>query len=146
MTTAFLDITTAFIARLETVPAVCDTILRANDRRVPENKAKALNVYHAGSRPNEGAIAGAPIDWISGIVVECYAKSSTETPDAAVDQLIQDVYARLAADITLGGLVDDIGVPTIQIDYDAQGQKTGWAVLKYPVEHRTDNNTLEPAP
>ena len=51
MSTAFLQIVSAFVDRLESAPAVCDTVLRANDRRVPESKSRALNVYHAGSRP-----------------------------------------------------------------------------------------------
>lgn len=146
MTTDFLKITAAVVGALEATPSVCDTVLRANDRRVPESKTKAINIYHAGSRPEEGAIAGAPIDWITGIVVECYAKTLTDAPDVAVDELILKVFERLAQDSTLGGLVTDIGVPTIQLDYDAHGQRTGWAVMKYPVEHRTSNNTLDSTP
>jgi hypothetical protein len=146
VTTAFLDITAAVVAILNAAPAVSETILQANDRHVPESKVNALNVYHAGSKPEDGAIYGAPIDWTTGIVIECYAKTSTETSDVAVDPLIKAVYGRLASDRTLGGLVEDIGVPTIQMDYDSKGQRTGWAVMKYPVEHRTSNNTLESTP
>lgn len=143
MSTAFLQIVSAFVYRLQAGPAVCDTVLRANDRQVPASKSQALNVYHAGSRPQEGAIYGAPIDWLTGIVVECYAKTIAEAPDVPLDELIQGVFERLAADITLADLVDDIGVPTIQIDYDSHGQRTGWAVMKYPVAHRTSDNKLE---
>lgn len=143
MSTAFLQIVSAFVDRLQAGPAVCDTVLRANDRRVPDSKLKALNVYHAGSKPMEGAIYGAPVDWLTGIVVECYAKTIGDAPDVPLDELIDGVYQRLAADFTLGDLVDDIGVPTIQIDYDSHGQRTGWAVMKYPVEHRTSHNKLE---
>ena len=76
-------------------------------------------------------------------MVECYAKTIGEAPDVPLDELIAGVYERLAADITLGELVTDIGVPTIQIDYDSHGQRTGWAVMKYPVEHRTSHHKLE---
>lgn len=142
--TAFIDIVSAFVTRLNQAPAVCDTVLRARDRAVPETKDKALNVTFVGSKPTDGAIDGAPVDWSTVIVVECYAKTpATSTPDVALDALLNDVYVRLAQDQTLGGLVEDIGVPSIEADYDSIGQRTGWAAMKYTVSHRTSNNTLE---
>ena len=143
--TAFLGIVSAFVARLNQAPAVSDTVLRARDRNIPETKAKAINVTYVGSRPAESVIDGSPVDWTSMIAVECYAKTpANSTPDVALDELINDVYVRLAQDPTLGGLVDEIGTPSIEADYDSIGQRTGWAVMKYPVLHRTSNNTLEP--
>lgn len=143
MTTAFLSTVRAIIDRLEAGPAVCDTVLEANDRRVPEGKSRAINVYHAGSKPQPVTIRGATIDWITGIVVECYAKTSNgDAPAVPLDDLIAGVYERLAPDFTLGGLVDDIGEPMIQIDYDSAGQRTGWAVMRYAVEHSTFNFKL----
>lgn len=140
---AFSEIVAAFVAALQANPPVCDVVLRANDRRVGEGTMEAVNVYHAASNPREAAIQGAPVDWVTGIVIDCFARTTGETADLAVDRLLERVYARLAADSTLGGLVDDIGLPTLQLDYDTHGQRTGWVVMRYPVQHRTNAFTLE---
>lgn len=144
--TAFADLTAAIKSSLEQAPAVCDTILRARDRRVPESKQRAINITFVGARPVEGEINGAPIDWQTTVVVECYAKAAAdESADVPLDELVGTVFARLAADHTLGGLVDDISAPTIEADFDSLGERTGWAAMKYTVLHRTANNTLEGA-
>lgn len=143
MTTAFSAITAAFVARLEADPPVAEKITRADRRRVEDETEQAVNVQFDGAVPEAGAIKGAPVDWQSRIIVECKVRSSSTTGDVAVDYLLQTVYARLAADTTLGGLVEDIGVPIIESAYDAQGQKTGWMQMTYTVLHRTTENTLE---
>lgn len=143
MTTAFSKVTAAIVAALQAAPAVSAQIYRARDRSVPENCADAVNVQFEGSEPNRGAINGAPVDWISRIAVDCYARSRTLEGDEAVDELLQSVYERLAANPTLGGVVDDIGEPDIVADYDSLGQKTGWVRLTYPILHRTTGGSLE---
>lgn len=141
--TAFADITAAFIAALSTAPAVSANIFRARDRAIAEDQATAINVQFDGADPYAGAMHGAPVDWLSRISVECYARSSVVSGDLAVDPLFATVYARLAADTTLGGAVANIGAPSIEAESDAQGQKTGWVRLSYLVSHRTSNLTLD---
>lgn len=143
--TAFSEITAAFESALSRAPAVAQSVTRANDRPVPANLNTAVNVRFEGSQPDRGAIRGAPIDWLSRVSVECYAKASSDGPDVAVDAVMNAVYCRLAEDETLGGMADDIGVPMIEADYDAQAQKTGWVRMTYTVVHRTANNNLEQA-
>lgn len=142
MTTAFSVITAAVVDALQAAPAVCDLVFRARERVLTEDTAAAVNVQFDGADPDIGAIHGAPVDWKSRIAVSCYARSTTQGGDQAVDGLLQAVYARLAADTTLGGLVDDIGVPMIEAEYDAGAQKTGWVRMTYIVSHRTQDGTL----
>lgn len=142
---AFCDITGAFIAVLGAVPAVSANIFRARDRAIADDQADAINVQFDGADPSTGAMFGAPVDWRSRVTVECYARSSAVSGDLAVDPLLSAVYSRLAANSTLGGKADDIGAPTIEAEYDAQGQKTGWVRMTYSVLHRTNNLTLEQA-
>ncbi len=142
MTTAFANIANKFVEVLEAAPAASVHVFRARAREIAEQHSEAVNVYFEGADPSPGAIAGAPIDWISRIVVECYARTLTTTADLAVDPLIVKVFEKLAADTTLGGLVDNVGVPTIDTEYNNLGQKTGWVRMIYPVEHRTSNATL----
>jgi hypothetical protein len=143
MTTAFANITAAFITALSTEPAVSSHIFRARDRQIAEDCTDAVNVQFDGAEPNAGVMHNAPVDWRSRISVECYARSSSSSGDVAVDALLAAVYARLAQDTTLGGVVDDIGMPTLEAEYETQGQKTGWVRLTYSVLHRTSNLTLD---
>jgi hypothetical protein len=140
---AFSSITTALIAVLSAEPALSANIFRARDRAMAEEYATAINVQCDGATPSDGAIAGAPVDWASTFSIECYARSAAASGDLAVDPLLDGVYARLAADTTLGGLVGYIGSPRLEFEYDAQGMKTGWVRMTYQIEHGTSNLTLE---
>lgn len=139
MSSAFADITEAFIESLNAKPPVCAMIFRARDRQVPDGAAAALNVQFDGAVPDRGVIKGAPVDWLSRYTIECFARSVGSSPDVAVDSLMQAVYERLAGDSTLGGVVDDLGEPVIEAEYSAEGKRTGWVSLTYTVQHRTAN-------
>lgn len=143
MSTAFYSITSAIVAILGAAPAVSPTIYRARDRQVPKQETTAINVQWDGAAPHAGAIFGAPVDWISKFTVECYARSAAAAADQAIDPLLSAVYDRLAADTTLGDLVDDVGVPFIEAEYSAEGDRTGWVRMTYTIQHRTNNSTLE---
>lgn len=143
MTTAFNSIVKAFEAKLKQAPAVCADIYVSRDRQVPESVLEAVHIEFAGSIPQAGAIAGAPIDWITKVNVDCLAKSKTLSGPDAVDALFKKVFERLAQDTTLAGLVADIGYPVIDSDFESNGLKTGFMRLTYQVEHRTTNMTLD---
>jgi hypothetical protein len=143
MSSAFLKITKAFVAALSLDPPVASMVFKARERQIDGDTQTAVNVQFDGSEPNAGAIFGAPVDWRSRISVDCYARSTALKGDEAIDPVMKAVYARLAQDTTLGGLVADIGAPLLDPSYDEQGQKTGWVRLIYLVNHRTSNLTLE---
>jgi hypothetical protein len=145
VSTAFSLIAAAFVAALQTAPAVSAKVYRQRERPITSDDVTAVNVQFDGAVPTPGAIAGAPVDWRTRIMVECYARSASASGDVAVDELLKQVYARLAADSTLGGMVANIGEPMIEADCDALGQKTGMVRLTYVVEHRTSNFSLEQA-
>jgi hypothetical protein len=139
--TAFSSIVGAMKAALESAPAVSSSVTRSRTRPVDQDEADTVNIYFESAQPNRGAIHGAPIDWETRIVVELYARSATNA-DAAIDTLLGKVVDRLMGDSTLGGLVDDLGAPSVDTEYDANGMQTGWFRLTYPVQHRTANNTI----
>jgi hypothetical protein len=143
MSTAFFKITTALMDVLRADPPVSPAIYRARNRHIPEKNGTALNVQFNGGIPQPGAISGAPVDWTSKFTIECFARSNTVGGDESVDPLLLEVFKRIAADSTLGGLVDNVGVPMIEAEYSAEGEKTGWVCMTYPIEHRTQNLTLE---
>lgn len=141
--TAFATITGALEMLMRVEPPVSANIFRARDREMAEQYEDAVSVQFDGATPMRGAIKGAPVDWVSSFTIDLWRRTTTTSADLAVDPLLLAIYARIAADTTLGGLVDDIDVPTIQAEYTAEQQKTGWIRMTYPVTHRTSNLTLE---
>lgn len=142
MSTSFSKVTSAVMAMLMASPAVCRAVYRARSGVIPDKDEEAVTVQWEQGLPRPGAIAGAPIDWQTRITVECYARSNIETGDVAVDPLLEKVYERLAANPTLGGMVDDLVIAGIEAENTAEGRKTGWVRLTYIAEHRTDNLLL----
>jgi hypothetical protein len=141
--TVFIDIVSAIIALLNAGTPVSPMITRARDKAIPETEPNAINVQFDAAQPAPGVLFGAPVDWTSRIIIDCYARSISTSGDLAVDPLLSSVYARIAADTTLSGKVANIGVPQIETEYDSQGQKTGWIRMTYLIEHRTTHLTLE---
>lgn len=143
MTTAFFKITSAIVALLVQNPPVSPNIYRCRDRSIPEKSDTAVNVEYVASAPFGATIMAAPVDWVSRYSIECFARSKVVEGDAAVDPVMLAVYNRLAADPTLGGLVDNIGSPSIEAEFSIEGDRTGWVRMIFPIEHRTQNQTLE---
>lgn len=143
MASSFSDITQALVNLFQAEPPIAPAVYRARDRAVSKSIITAISVQWDGAMPEPGAIKGAPVHWKSRYSVECYARTNTETPDVAVDPLLVAVYARIAADTTLGGLVAYVGEPVIEAEYSVEGDRTGWVRMSYDIEHQTENSTLE---
>lgn len=143
MASSFSDITAALEALFKAEPAIAPEVFRARSRAVSKATVTAISVQWDGAVPEPGAIKGAPVYWRSRYSVECYARTTAEAPDVAVDPLLLAVYARIAADTTLCGLVANVGEPVIEAEYSAEGDKTGWVRMSYDIEHQTNNSTLE---
>jgi len=142
MSTAFSQVVAAVVAALQAQPPVCASIHRARTYVFPEQEAEAISVQWEQSLPQTGTIAGAPIDWSTRITVECYARSVRDSGDVAVDPLLERVYARLAADPSLGGVVTDLQLAGMEAENTSEGKKTGWVRLLYVADHRTYNGVL----
>ncbi|SFD83405.1 hypothetical protein [Massilia yuzhufengensis] len=146
MSTAFSKVVSGVIAALAANPPVCPTkaIYRARAVEMPDQDNEAVSVQWEQGLPQLATITGAPIDWQTRITVECFARSAAvgATGDVVVDPLLQRVYERLAADPSLGGLVDDLVIAGIEAENTVEGKKTGWVRMTYLASHRTDNLTL----
>lgn len=145
MSTVFAQAVGAIVTALGTVPAVSTNIFRARTKPIAKEAADAVVVRVLGSDIERFAINGGPMNLDTQIAVECYARASgaSQSPDAAVDALLAKVYARLAANATLGGLVMDLKPTRLDYDFDADGEATACATLTYTVLHRAANLTLE---
>lgn len=140
---AFDQIVAAFVAKLKELTPVCANVYESETRQMADDVQEAVNVFFDGAAPELIAIMGAPLDWKTRIVVDCFARSKTLTGAKAVGPLMKRVFERLSSDITLGDKTWYIGYPTIEADSEAQGQRAGMMRLTYLVEHRTNNDILE---
>lgn len=140
---AFDQIVAAFVAKLKESTPVCANVYDSETRQMTDEVQEAVNVFFDGAAPELIAIMGAPLDWKTRIVVDCFARSKTLSGAKAVGALMKRVFERLASDITLGHQEWYIGYPSIEQDTEAQGQRAGMMRLTYLVEHRTTNNNLE---
>lgn len=142
MSTAFSKVVSAVVATLAAQPVICKGIYRARSLVVPDQDDQAITVQWDRAKPEAFTIAGAPIDWSTQVTVECFARSLKDSGDVAVDPLLELVFERLAADATLGGMVDDFVIAGIEAENTTEGKKTGWVRLTYIAVHRTSNLLL----
>ncbi|MDQ2821937.1 MAG: hypothetical protein M3Y65_16345 [Pseudomonadota bacterium] len=140
---AFMDIVDRLIEIVQADPPISPNVFRARDRSLAEQYDTAIAIEWSGSDPYQGAIKGAPVDRDSVFTVECWARTTTQTSDLAVDPLMVAIHARIMADTTLGGLVSDVAEPRQMPENTAEKKKTGWVVQPFVITHRTTNLTLE---
>lgn len=140
--TAFATVVAAMVSALQSAPAVSPQVFRARMRPLAEQHSTAVVVRIQDAQAQRFAIQGAPVDFATTIAVECYARSATQDADVAVDQLLSDVYAKLAADTTLGGLVQDLFAASLAYDFDVDAERTACVTVTYQVQLRTANLTI----
>lgn len=144
MTTAVAAVVSAMVSTLQAAPAVSPQVHRARLRPMAADWASAVVVRPLSVAFEPFAIQHAPFNLDTQIAVECYARASAGTTgDAAVDALMQAVYARLMSDTTLGGLVGYLRPDRLDFDLDADGDNTACATFTFTVLHSAGNNALE---
>lgn len=131
---AFSNIVTAFLAALNTAPAVSGgRITRASERDVAQSAATAVAVRIESSSPERGPMG--EITWISTVAIDISARG--DTPDTVADPILALVYARVMADTTLAGTVIDIAPGSIDWSYDAADTDLCNVTVRFEVQHRT---------
>lgn len=138
-------------AALLAAPAIAGgRVERARTRPIDEAFAQFVGVSVAGSTPQRAAILAAPVEWTTDLRAWCWARGTPATPLAAAitgEQaalgLYAQVYARLQADITLGGAAWDVEPGAIAVDSDDQDVSLGCVVASFRIRHRTQGGTLE---
>lgn len=141
--TAFNVILAAVKTKLEQAPAVSTQVYRARLKPVAAQHNDAVVIRIQGGSAERFAILGGPTDWDTTIDIECYARSATLSPDEAVDALLGKVWARLAADTTLGGLVMLLHQSDLSYDFSGAADDMACATLTLKVMHRTNNPLME---
>lgn len=133
--------------RLLESPVLADGNVVANRRRpMPTSAERQVFVYLEDSLPTRGEMAGAPFDWRSRIRVECLARDAGPVDaDTAADALGVQVYARVLADTTLGGLALDIEPQAIGWTGDDADTALAATQFIFSVWHRSANNSIATA-
>ncbi len=143
MTTAFGTIVGAIETLLQAATPVSSQIFRARLKPIAAQHADAVVIRIESSVPERVAILNAPTDWDTVISIECYARSATLSADEAVDALLANVWAKLAANPSLSGLVMDMLPTNLEYDFAGEADQMACAILTLKVLHRTNNLTLE---
>lgn len=143
MSSVFAQIEQAIITALNQPSTVCWEAAVKRDHGLPAEIPQAVYVSRHRAGAGRSAIAGAPVDWDSTFIVECYARGTADVADEALDSMLTQVYARLAADSTLGGLVADCFLTDIEWSSDALDQRCRMATMLCRVLHTTSNFTVE---
>lgn len=141
--TAFDDVVDAFKAVLQQNPAVCPVVESDQVDQIPEEAAQAVEVEWMGAVPQEAGIEGQPIEWNARVRVGLYARKTGSSARSDAGTLLSSVFARLAANPSLG-LGDAVYIypPTLDASAARQGERMAGVDLLYPVRVRTEGLTL----
>lgn len=144
MTTAFVSLATAVQTALAGAPALAGGRVYLN-RLAPIAAAHDTAVVVRLVQTTGREVALGAHDWTSEIDVECYARAATGAdPSAAVDSLLESVWARLVAinAASLDAMALQLN-PAITWQYDDGAEKpTACATVRMQVRHRTAVTTL----
>lgn len=105
--------------------------------------ASQLHVNYGDSTPEVIAVTGAPVDWRTQIELRILVRAAGATPAVDVaDEIWADVYARVMADQSLGGLVGLLDPGPMAVDTDEADTSVARLAWLFSVDHRTSNNVI----
>ena len=135
---------TAVVDALKATPAVSPRVERVRLRALPASAGTAVVVRPIASDVLDAELpTGHPYAWTTQLAVECYARAPQGTaPDAAVDALLESVYARLMANATLGGAATVLQPQGISYDFDVDGESVVCATLQINARQMTVGSSL----
>lgn len=143
MTTAFLSIAQAIAAALTSAPALAGVPVFQNRLKpLPESQARAVVLRTERSAGQEVVLG--MLEWQTDYAVECYGRGATGAdPAAAVDDLVQTVWARLATiDLSAWQVMASTLNPDIGWDYGDAETPFACAILRLQIIHRTPSASL----
>lgn len=146
MTTRHLQLAGAVISLLQIAPAVASgRVFAARTRAINAEQPNGVIVRLRRSVSQLAAVIGGPTNWDTLISIECYGRVSGGAPDAAADRIVEDVFARLASDSTLGNLAMDMAPlegDTLNWDFDELDDSLACITAQFVIKHQTTGRTL----
>lgn len=143
---AHAAIQASIVSALLAAPAAAGGNVKANSTRpLASSSSSAVVVRLVQSRAATPQMLGAGYDWTTAYQIDCLARGSTGASDpvAAVDALLDLVWARLSSLVTTGMGVMDVRMQP-QIDWTIDDAETPLvaATVTLQVNHRTNATTL----
>ena len=143
---AHAAIQAAIVTALLAAPAAAGGNVRSNATRpMAASSNTGVVVRTMQSRAATPQILGGPYDWTTMFQIECLARASAGSSDpvAAVDALLDLVWARLSTMNTAGlGVIDVRMQPQIDWLVDDGETPVVAATVSLAVSHRTTSTTL----
>ncbi|GGY68042.1 hypothetical protein [Pseudoduganella albidiflava] len=146
MSTAHSQIATALKDALLQEPAIADgAVYRSRTRAINKDTRRAVVVRISRSASTLAAVIGGPTTWQTLVGIECYGRGSGDQLDEAADQLVAQVFERLAQMPTLGGQALDV-LPlegdTLAWDHDEFDTGLTCITAQFVITHQTYGRTL----
>lgn len=146
MTTAHMGIVSALVALLKADPPVAGgRVYPGRTRAIGVDTPTGVVVMLGRSGSRLAEVKGGRTSWSTLVTIECYGRMEGGAPGDAADPIVEAVFARLAGDPGLGGLVMDTAPlegDTLQWDYDQLDTNLGCISAKFVVQHQTTGRTL----
>lgn len=144
MTTAHRAVRQALVDLLKAAPAlVGGRVFPNRDRSIGVDSPNAVVVRLRRSSSELASVIGGPTSWTTLVSVECYGRAASD--DSPAEQVVDDVFARLASDPTLGDRVMEC-VPyagdTLNWDSEELDEKLECITAIFEIKHQTTGRTL----
>jgi hypothetical protein len=141
--TRFDAIAAAIVAKLKEAPALAGGTVTDETTfdELPEGVNEGIRVTLLESLPTNRAYGN--VDWSTTIRIACMARDDRAgLQGRATSRIGADVYLRLMAAQTLGGLAERIDEPRIQPDTNYYGTRLGVLNMDFPVRCKTTDRNL----
>ena len=144
MSTAHRAIRQALVDLLKISPAVAGgRVFPIRDRSIGVDSPNAVVVRLRRSSSELASVIGGPTSWTTLVSVECYGRAASD--DSPADQVVDDVFDRLASDPTLGDLVMECAPyagDTLNWDSEELDEKLECITAIFEIKHQTTGRTL----
>lgn len=149
MPSAFLGLVDAAVAALTQAPAVLTAtrVRRGRDLPVPAEWPSAIDVHLRSSRGDAASLTAPSLTrWQTDVGVDIRVRAqAAQAGDAAVDALLEAVFARFATVAPPAGVFSWVLQPALTWDFDEADRTLVHAALLLRVDHFTSGGGLAPA-
>lgn len=145
MTTAQRQMVAAVQAVLKAANVAGQRVFASRTRAINTETPYAVVVRLCRSASLLASVQGGPTGWRTLIEVECYGRQVGGVPDDAADTIVEEVFAALDADPTLGNLaqnVEPMEGDTLAWDFDEMDTNLACISARFIVSHQTKRRTL----
>lgn len=140
MTTKRESILAAIAAALAGTTGVSTRIYRSRVEAIPRDESPAILIEPLQDVPSDLSMSGTPLQWILTIRITVVARG--DIPDQAADPTVLSLHSKMMADVTLGGLAQDIQPGNVLFSLEGADSAAGTTACEYNIAYRTQYANL----